>query len=285
MTVALLALAVALALIAAPFLHQLREQKVTAARLAAPLPLVLQQQLRDRIPQAAWLDDTQQARWFAQVQRFRLGKRFVGCAGAVVSDDMRLLIAGMACLLRLQPAAGVNAFPGVRRVLIYPQTFLVPDDTPDELGLVDDDPQERIGEAGPGEVVLSWADVEAALDGDAVNVVVHEFAHALDAENAEGDGAPPMPTAADAAEWAEVMAAEFARLRRHRRPPVLDAYGAHSPGEFFGVATEAFFQRPQALHQHHPRLFALLSRYFAVQPPMDEASGLAAGADRITPVG
>lgn len=271
MSFALLALLLALGLIAAPFLQHLRERRADAARLAAPLPEELRALLLARIPQAAWLDTSSRARWFAQVQRFRLRKRFVGCAGLAVTEDMRLVIAGLACLLRLQAGAErlpveTGLFPTVRRVLIYPGAFWVKDDEPDELGLVDEAPQERIGEAGPGEVVLSWADVEAALAGDAVNVVVHEFAHALDAENPAGDGAPPMANREGFADWAEIMSAEFARLKRHRRPPVLDAYGAESPGEFFGVATEAFFQRPEQLKAHHPRLYQLLARYYAFDP-------------------
>ena len=45
-------------------------------------------------------------------------------------------------------------------------------------------------------------------------------------------------------------------------PRVLDPYGAESPAEFFGVASEAFFQRGAELAQHHPRLYGLLRAYY-----------------------
>lgn len=221
-------------------------------------------------PQLDWLDPEQRSRWQRQVQRFLREKRFIACAGHSLTEAQRGLIAGYACLLRLQPQAEqAPLFPAVHEVLVYPDAFLVPalhESLSEEgLELVDDEPDERIGEHGPGQVVLSWTDVEAALAGDTVNVVVHEFAHALDSERSGTEGAPPM---ADYAEWAKVMGEEFARLQRHRRPPVLDPYGADSPAEFWCVVTEAFFQQPAALARHHAKLFALLTGYFELRPAL-----------------
>lgn len=249
--------------------RQRRRAKPEAAVPLLELPLAP--------PQLDWLEAAQQARWHRQVQRFLREKRFVACAGHVLTDPQRGLIAGYACLLRLQAAAEpAPLFPTVREVLVYPDAFLVPavrePVLEDGLELVDDEPDERIGEHGPGQVVLSWADVEAALAGDAVNVVVHEFAHALDSENPGTEGAPPM---ADYAEWSSVMGAEFARLQRHRRPPVLDPYGAESPAEFWCVVAEAFFQQPAALARHHAGLFALLCRYFELKPALAAGEGAA----------
>lgn len=221
-------------------------------------------------PQLAWLSEAQQARWRRQVERFLAEKTFIACAGMQLGEAHRRSIAGMACLLRLQEGAEQQSlFPEVREVLLYPDAFLVPPlhqaISEDGLELVDDGPDERIGEHGPGQVVLSWADVVAAFEGDAVNVVIHEFAHALDGENPDTEGAPPM---ADYGEWSAVMAAEFKRLQRHRRPPVLDPYGAQSPAEFWCVVAEAFFQQPAGLARHHAGLFRLLAAYFEINPPV-----------------
>lgn len=264
------------ALLAAGLLWRWRQQRrARAIRQALPLSAA-EVTVLERIPQAAWLDVAQRARWQAQVQRLRHGRRWYGRGGHALEAEQVLLIAGLAALLRLQPdAEGEPLFPAIREVLVYPQAFLVPpvsEPLDDGLELVDDAPDERIGEQGPGQVVLSWADVEAALTGDPVNVVIHEFAHALDEETPGSEGAPPMP-AGLASEWAEVMGAEYARLRRHRRPPVLDAYGAESPGEFFGVVSESYFQQPDALLRHHPRLYHLLCRYYGLTPPPNPAPG------------
>ncbi len=170
---------------------------------------------------------------------------------------MRESVAQLACLLILRDNAAV--FPRLRSILLYPSAFLVPQHEPDELGLVSDEPVEQIGESWEGDrVVLSWADVESALNGDAVNVVAHEFAHQLDI----GAG---FPAGVDPARWAPVMQREFERLQRHRRPPVLDPYGAEGPEEFFAVATEAFFQRGAALKEHHADLYELLREFYRLE--------------------
>lgn len=233
-------------------------RRAALAPLPSGSPLNWQDLLDDRLPQLARISPQQREHFHALVQRFVAGKKFVGCAGLEVTDEMKTLVAGMACLMVLRPDA--RLYPQLRQILIYPGPFLVPVTEPDEFGLVPDDPEERIGESWQADrVVLSWADVEAALDGDEVNVVVHEFAHQLDDEGVAGEGAPRL---ADYAQWSGVMQAEFDRLRRQRRPRVLDPYGAESPAEFFGVASEAFFQRGAELAQHHPRLYGLLRAYY-----------------------
>lgn len=231
-------------------------------RLAATLPDNWRQQLPLLIPQMSAVPEALRERYFTQVETFLRRKRFIGCDGLAVSDEMRLAIAGLACLLILRDDAEV--FPAIDSVLVYPGAFLVHHQEPDELGLVDDAPVEQIGESWQGDrVLLSWTDVQAALSGDPVNVVAHEFAHQLDDEAPHTEGAPRLT---DYTRWAAVMQREYERLQRHRRPLVLDPYGAESPGEFFGVVTEAFLQRPFEMRQHHAELYALLADYYRLDP-------------------
>jgi Mlc titration factor MtfA (ptsG expression regulator) len=216
--------------------------------------------LERRLPHLALLDAAQRARFEQRVAQFLAEKPFVGCAGVKVTDEMRVLVAGLACLLILRPQAEV--FPRLRSVLMYPDAFLVPS-IRDENGLVWDEPEARVGESWGGDrVILSWPEVQAALGGDVVNVVAHEFAHQLDDQKAGREGAP---SSVDAGRWAEVMRSEFEKLQRHRRPPVLDPYGAESPAEFFAVATEAYFQRGAELQRHHPQLYELLRDYYLLE--------------------
>jgi Mlc titration factor MtfA (ptsG expression regulator) len=49
------------------------------------------------------------------------------------------------------------------------------------------------------------------------------------------------------------------------RPP-LQPYGATNPAEFFAVATEAFFDTPQMLEAHEPRLYGVLRGYYHQDP-------------------
>ncbi len=226
------------------------------------LPERWQQRLGERVPQASLVPAPLQPLYLSRVEDFLRCKRFIGCDGLQLDDDMRIAVAGLACLLLLRPDA--RLFPAVRSVLLYPDAFLVHHEEPDELGLVSDGPVEQIGESWDGDrVILSWADVQAALEGDEVNVVVHEFAHQLDDESQGVEGAPELR---DYTRWSAVMQREYERLQRHRRPPVLDPYGAESPGEFFGVVTEAFFQRPAELRRHHAELYRLLADFYRLDP-------------------
>jgi Mlc titration factor MtfA (ptsG expression regulator) len=65
------------------------------------------------------------------------------------------------------------------------------------------------------------------------------------------------------------MRTEFALLRATDEtgiPTLLDTYGASNPGEFFAVATEAFFERPRALRRRHPKLYGEFQRFFRQDP-------------------
>lgn len=258
MSAAVIALAVLVALLSALW-WLLRPRGADAI---TGLPTDWQRRLAEAVPQAALVPASLQALYLSRVEDFLRQKRFVGCNGLQLDDDMRVAVAGLACLLLLRPDA--RLFPAVRSVLLYPDAFLVHHDEPDELGLVADGPVEQIGESWEGDrVILSWADVQAALQGDEVNVVVHEFAHQLDDESQDVEGAPEL---SDYTRWSAVMQREYERLQRHRRPPVLDPYGAESPGEFFGVVTEAFFQRPAELRRHHAELYRLLADFYRLDP-------------------
>lgn len=264
---AIVAIVVAIALIVGP-LATLRALSRRAAaqtpKLRSELEVNLETELRTQLPVLAQLTPELRQRHAERVRAFLASKRFIGCDDLEVTDEMKLVVAGLACLLVLR--ADAQLFPAVKAVLLYPAAFLVPVNEPDELGLVDDEPQERIGESWHGDrVILSWQDVQAALTGDGVNVVVHEFAHQLDDES-PFEGAPNLPREFNGYErWSRVMQREFERLQRHRRPPVLDPYGAESPAEFFGVATEAFIQRGADLAQHHAELYELLRDYYGYE--------------------
>jgi Mlc titration factor MtfA (ptsG expression regulator) len=67
------------------------------------------------------------------------------------------------------------------------------------------------------------------------------------------------------------MKVEFAALRAADEtglPTLLDVYGATNPAEFFAVATEAFFERPLALRQSRPLLYAEMQRFFQQNPEL-----------------
>jgi Mlc titration factor MtfA (ptsG expression regulator) len=195
-------------------------------------------------------------------------KNFVGCNGQEISDEVRLTIAGYACLLLLGRRS--SYFPGFTSVLVYPDTFVSSEVSYDGLVEVHEE-SHRAGESWHrGPVVLSWKDIEdGAASDDGFNVVLHEFAHKLDEEDSETDGVPRLHDDAHYDEWAEVLAREFGALEERvirGRNHVLDEYGLSSPPEFFAVATESFFEKPTAMQASLPDLYVQLRKFYRVDP-------------------
>ncbi len=204
------------------------------------------------------------------VQQFLHQKKYIGCEGLEIDDEVRLTIAGQACLLLLNRPSRV--YPGLHTVLVYPSAFLVPRRQVDAAGVVTETRQDLLGESwGDGRVVLSWDHVQRAAreEGSGHNVVLHEFAHQLDSESGSNNGAPYLGNRSSYRSWAAVLSRDFANLRAdalYQQQSVLDHYGATSPAEFFAVATETFFEKPHQMADFHPELYAEFLKYYRVDP-------------------
>lgn len=193
---------------------------------------------------------------------------FIGCNGLDVTEDMRLSIAAQACLLIANTKMW---YKNLRTVLIYPSAFKSRHAVSDGY-IVTERERIRIGESWTyGPVVLSWAHTTkgALIEDDGHNVVLHEFAHQLDGLSGFTDGAPVLKKGHSIVGWEQVFTQA---LKQHIKAvaagqkTVLDAYGATAPEEFFAVAVESFFERPQSLKQHEPEVYGHLSTFFALDP-------------------
>jgi MtfA peptidase len=234
-----------------------------------PFPLAWRRVLRRRVPLVARLPADLQLRLKGLIQVFLAEKRFIGCAGLEVTDEMRVTVAAQACLPLLGHTRGY--YPKLTQVLLYPGAVVVDRPFNAAGGVVQDQRRALLGESwSEGQVILSWADVVhgAALPADGRNVVVHEFAHQLDQVKGQANGAPPLPTRGDRQRWSRVMQAEFDALRQRlaegEPDGLLDPYAATEPAEFFAVASEVFFERGAELAAQHPALFAELAGFYRV---------------------
>ncbi len=235
-----------------------------------PFPAAWRALLRQQWPLYSRLPTETQLRLKKHVQVLLAEVPFIGCGGLTVTDEVRVLVAAQAALLLVGRRAG--AFGVLRQVLVYPGHFVVQRNVADGAGLVRDERQTLAGESWQhGQVVLAWDEVRAgaAVADDGRNVVVHEFAHQLDQEGGAANGAPWLPGRARAARWAAVMRNEFDALQQRLargEAGVLDPYAATNPAEFFAVASEVFFERPQALALAHPALYAELRGLYRLDP-------------------
>ncbi len=236
---------------------------------AAPFPAQWHSLLHSNIALYRCLPETGKSELRGRIHVFLAEKRFEGCGGLEVTDRIRLIIAAQACLLILHRET--DYFPRLRTVLVYPRAYLAPVSEPDEEGLVAEGSESRLGESLElGAVVLSWEDVLADAEQlDGANLVLHEFAHQLDAEERGTDGVPLLDGHELYGSWARVLGEEYRKLRRDSmagRWTMLDEYGATDPAEFFAVATESFFERPRLLRHRHPELYEELRRYYRQDP-------------------
>lgn len=211
------------------------------------------------------LSETELAKLRNCVRIFCAEKHWEGCDGLKLTDEIRVTIAANASLMLL----GVEGFyfDNVKTILVYPGVF----GREANHGMLAGGQEHRSGEAWQGgPIVLSWQD--ARRDGqhfNSRNVVIHEFAHALDGLDGEMGGNPSFDSSDTAAAWTRVVDREFNALREAQQwghPTLLDHYGAKSRAEFFAVASETFFEQPHELAAYHYELFDLLRTYYRVDP-------------------
>jgi len=128
-------------------------------------------------------------------------------------------------------------YPTLRTVFVYPTgLFRRSPDLP-QRAKVAPPPARLMGESWGDGVVWNCGttrSVGRANPADGENVVLHEFAHQLDAEDGVTDGAPILPRA-PLRTWGGVLSEEYERLRRdaaHDRGSWLDDYGATNKASF-----------------------------------------------------
>lgn len=218
------------------------------------------------------LDDEERRRLRELVQVFVAEKHWEGCGGLEMTDEIRVTVAAEACLLLL--GRDHDLYDDVESILVYPSTVVAAERVAgifERGGAVVEESEAILGQAHQGgPVILVWDAVKrgARDPDDGRNVVFHEFAHKIDMLGGEVDGTPPLESAAERRSWAEVCSEVFLALK-DRDPDVrrvLDPYGAKNEAEFFAVATESFFERPEALKKALPELYALLADFYRQDP-------------------
>lgn len=241
--------------------------------LEEPFPQAWEEILEGNVPHAAALDADEGRRLREFIRIFVAEKSFEGCGGFELSDEVRVTVAAQAGLLVL--GLPHQYFRNVQTILVYPSTVVTPErplgsfevpTAPIRSGIP------IIGEAQlRGPVILAWDAVErcARHPEQGHDVVYHEFAHKLDLLDGAADGTPPLADRESMHRWVEVCAREFLELRERAgrgKPTFLDQYGATNEAEFFAVATEYFFDKPQAMERHEPALYAVLRDFYRQDP-------------------
>ncbi|MBF1165203.1 MAG: zinc-dependent peptidase [Dechloromonas agitata] len=233
---------------------------------------------RQPIPDALWAatvsalpfldilppDEQRQLRTLAE--DFLAEKEFSAAGGLELSDEICVAIAAQGCLPILK--LGLKAYRDWVGIIVYPDEFVVRRRFEDETGIVHEYDDVLSGEAWEGgPLIVSWHDVKMA--GDGYNVVIHEFAHKLDMLNGDADGMPALHSDLDASEWETIFFAaydDFCARVDSGEETLIDPYASETPGEFFAVLSESFFEIPDVVAGEYTDLYDLLRRYYRQDP-------------------
>lgn len=240
--------------------------------LAEPFPDAFRALIAARVPLARQLTAEEQTKLEALVRVFLSEKTFEGAGGLELTDEMRVVIAARACLLLLHRVdTDSPLYPDLASIIVYPSAYRSRQQRREGYVVIEGD-EARLGESWQrGVVVLAWDSVLAggANSADGHDVVLHEFAHQLDAEDGVMDGTPELDSSERYAAWSRVAGEEYAELRgaveQHHKTNI-DPYGATNGPEFFAVVVEAFFEKPQQLERQHPELYTELTAFFRFDP-------------------
>ncbi|MCB9838543.1 MAG: zinc-dependent peptidase [Phycisphaeraceae bacterium] len=236
---------------------------------AQPFPAEWADILRRNVPYIRSLTTAERRELEGQINIFLREKYFVGCNGLQINDEIRVTIAAQACLLTLS-RPDTDLYRSLKTIYVYPDRFITPQRQPD--GTIIEDANITLGQSWTrGPVVVSWRDAlrGAADPADGHNVVLHEFAHQLDAQDGATNGAPALRSRSMYAAWSRIFAREYRDLHNDllaRDPNLMGAYAATSPAEFFAVATERFFERPRDLQRQSPELYEQLKQFYMQDP-------------------
>jgi len=234
--------------------------------LETPFPEAWEDILEANVKAYTLLDDEEKQRLRDLTQVFIDEKNWEGCGGVELDDEMRVTIAGSACLLIL--GRDHDLMNEVESILIYPSAVMLPDQERgffDGTARVNDGGKAVLGVAHShgGPVVLAWDSVlqGAANAKDGHNLVIHEIAHKIDFLDGSADGTPQLETAAERREWARVCTEAFTDHKTGEEDLLRD-YAQTNEAEFFAVATEVFFEKPKQMRKELPELYALLAKYY-----------------------
>jgi Mlc titration factor MtfA (ptsG expression regulator) len=247
-------------------LKQVRRKRIRSQTFPSAWLLILEK----NVPLYRRLPDADKHELQEHIEVFLAEKHFEGAGGLKMNDEIKVTIAAQACMLLLHRKT--DYYPGLLSIIVYPHEYIARHTQWDEIGLVSEGPQVRLGESSRrGAVVLAWDHVRAGATDihDCHNVVFHEFAHELDAEDGSVDGAPALPRRSMYLAWARVLGREYERLRRDAARgsrTLLDRYGATNPAEFFAVATECFFTNSIRMKEILPELYEELRLYYQQDP-------------------
>jgi Mlc titration factor MtfA (ptsG expression regulator) len=178
--------------------------------------------------------------------------------GTAITDLDKVLIASSAII----PIFGLGdwKYNNLTNVILYPDTF-------DKEFQFEGGHRNIMGMVGSGymngQMLLSRAALVKGFSTQhgTENAAIHEFVHLLDGADGATDGLPERLLAHQYAKpWLHLMHVEMHKIADGKSD--INPYALTNEAEFFAVAAEYFFEKPELLQVRHPDLYHLLSEIF-----------------------
>jgi len=222
--------------------------------------------LTDHVAFYRAIGDLDKARFEEKIKEF-LGYVTVTGVNTEVEELDRLLVASSAII----PIFGFPEWKyyNLREVLLYPEafnrdSFLSAHKERNTLGMVGNGPLQRV-------MILSKPSLREGFKNRAGpdNTGIHEFVHLLDKEDGAIDGVPrALLQRQYTLPWLNLISENIQAILEGRSD--INVYGATNKAEFFAVASEYFFERPDLFKERHGDLYSLMTKIFHQEPPAPE---------------
>lgn len=216
-------------------------------------PVQWREILAKRVPFYARLSSTAKTDFENKCHIFLLNHPIFGENTEVTDLDRVLVAAGAVIPIFKLPKWH---YTNVKKVVIFPDKFLIPESDQMARGLV--------GWGGmEGQIWFSRIAVYEGfhLDNDQKNVVIHEFIHVMDMQDGIADGVlETLMQERDIEIWLELVSRKM-KLIETGETSMRD-YARANPVEFLAAAGEYYFESPQKMRKEHPELFRALDRIF-----------------------
>jgi Mlc titration factor MtfA (ptsG expression regulator) len=151
-------------------------------------------------------------------------------------------------------------------VLVYPSTFNM--DFEYGHGAKDRNVMGMVGDGYMnGKMILSRNALHYGFKNttDKHNTAIHEFVHLLDKEDGSIDGLPEVLLSHQySIPWLKMIHDKMEEINNDKSD--IRNYGGTSETEFFAVASEYFFERPDQFKRNHPELYAMMVQCFKQDP-------------------
>jgi Mlc titration factor MtfA (ptsG expression regulator) len=226
-------------------------------RIAVPIPANLDDILERRVAYYAKLSAPEKNRFREEVQVF-LQETRIDPVGTTIDDTDRVLVAASAVI----PIFGFPEwhYTNLTDILIYDDHF-------NAEFQAEGRNRQYMGMVGTGayngKMLLSKTALREGFSNktDKENTAIHEFVHLLDKADGAIDGVPEaLLQQPYTLPWLNLVHQKMLEIRQDKSD--INPYGATDKTEFFAVAAEYFFERPDLLKLKHPQLYEMLGTIF-----------------------